>query len=54
MNGTDGAGGTALIAAVYGGNLGIAEMFLDNGADISLKDGDGNTAFAENGFLTEE
>ena len=54
VNGTDGAGCTALIASVYGGNLGIAEMLLDNGADISLKDGDGNTVLAENGFLTEE
>lgn len=35
---------TALIKAASIGNVGVMTILLDNGADISLKDIEGNTA----------
>ena len=44
INKQDQYGRTPLMYAVWHGNFGVAELFLDNGADIAIKDNNGDTA----------
>lgn len=44
MNDIDEAGYTALMRAAYMGHDGVVEQLLRNGADKSIKNGEGKTA----------